>query len=50
MPNTISSTHTPFIQRLSDRAKASAAAKELKDNILAHTFELAEPVAKIKLS
>jgi putative methanogenesis marker 16 metalloprotein len=39
----------PFIQRLSDRAKASAAAKELKDNILAHTFELVEPVAKIKL-
>jgi len=40
----------PFIQRLSDRAKASAAAKELKDNILEHTFELVEPVAKIKLS
>ena len=40
----------PFIQRLSDRTKASVAAKELKDNILAQTFELVEPVAKIKLS
>jgi hypothetical protein len=40
----------PFIQRLSDRTKASVAAKELKDSILAQTFELVEAVAKIKLS
>ncbi len=39
----------PFIQRLSDRAKASAAADELKDKLLGQTFKLVEPVAKIEL-
>lgn len=39
----------PFIQRLSDRVKATVAASELKTNILNRSFRLTEPVESIKL-
>jgi len=39
----------PFIQRLSDRAKAKVAASELKTAMMKNEISLTEPVEKIKL-
>ncbi|MCG6895331.1 MAG: methanogenesis marker 16 metalloprotein [Desulfobacteraceae bacterium] len=43
----VEETFVPFVQRLSDRVSAEAAARDLKTRILAGRFRLSQPVGRI---